>query len=333
MAVSGFRGRGLVNSFFKGDASVGTLTSPPFQIQRNSLAFLIGGGKAHESTCINLLLNGKVIRTATGPNDKPGGSERLNPHAWNVEDLQGRTVRIEIVDKATGGWGHISVDEIIMTDENPIEAIKTAPLYSETYRPQFHFTAERNWLNDPNGLVYFGGEYHLFFQHNPEGTEWGNMTWGHALSTDLLHWKQQPHALFPDTLGTMFSGSGVVDWNNTTGFRSPDAKTPPLVMIYTAAGDTSPASKGQPFTQCLAYSNDKGRTWTKYTGNPILKQIAGGNRDPKVVWYAPTNQWIMALYLEKNEFAFFTSPNLKNWTLLHKMDVPGTDECLSLIHI
>jgi fructan beta-fructosidase len=326
MPVSGFRGRGLVNSFFRGDGTTGTLTSPPFRIERKFLAFLIGGGKS-EQTVMNLLLDGKRVRTSTGPNDKPGGSERLNWQAWDVQELEGKTVQIQLVDNATGGWGHISADEIIMTDENPIQEIKTAPLYGETYRPQFHFTAERKWLNDPNGLVYYGGEYHLFFQHNPQSTEWGNMTWGHAISPNLIHWKQRQHALLPDNLGTMFSGSAVVDWNNTSGFGTPDSKEKPLVAIYTAAGGTSPESKGQPFTQCIAYSNDKGRTWTKYAGNPVLKHIAGENRDPKVVWHEPSRQWIMALYLQGNEFAFFASPNLKDWTLLHKMNVPGTDEC------
>ncbi len=153
------------------------------------------------------------------------------------------------------------------------------------------------------------------------------MTWGHAVSADLVHWKQRDHALLPDALGTMFSGSAVVDWHNTSGFQAAGSSTPPLVALYTAAGGTSPESKGQPFTQCLAYSTDAGHTWTKYAANPVVKHIAGENRDPKVVWYAPTKSWIMALFLDKSEFAFFSSPNLKEWTLLQKMDVPGTGEC------
>ena len=327
MAVSGFHGHGLVNSFNGGDTATGTLTSPEFKIERKFVAFLIGGGMNPGKTCINLLVDGKMARTATGANDKPGGTERLDWKAWDVSDLEGQMARIEIVDNATGGWGHINVDDITLTDESPVEEIKTAPLYEETYRPQFHFTSARNWLNDPNGLVFFQGEYHLFFQHNPFGTEWGNMTWGHAVSTDLLHWKQGEDALKPDALGTIFSGSAVVDWHNTSGFQAAGSKTPPLVAIYTAAGDTSPESKGQPFTQCIAYSTDAGQTWTKYAGNPVLKHIAGGNRDPKVVWFAPTKSWIMALYLDGSQFAFFSSPNLKEWTLLQKLDVPGTSEC------
>ncbi len=327
MAVSGFRGHGLVNSFTGGDMATGTLTSPEFKITRLFIAFLIGGGMHPGATCINLLVEGKVLRTATGPNDRSGGVERLDWKAWDVRDLEGQTARIEIVDRETGGWGHINVDDITLTDESPVEAIQTSPLYDETYRPQFHFTARQNWLNDPNGLVFYRGEYHLFFQHNPVGIDWGNMTWGHAVSSDLVHWRQLADALTPDALGTIFSGSAVVDWHNTSGFQTTGSKAPPLVAIYTAAGDTSPESKGKPFTQCIAYSNDEGHTWTKYAANPALKHITGENRDPKVTWYAPNRSWIMALYLDKSEFAFFSSPNLKEWTLLQKLDVPGVSEC------
>jgi len=158
-------------------------------------------------------------------------------------------------------------------------------LYHETYRPQFHFTAKKNWLNDPNGLMYYKGEYHLFFQHNPSGIDWGNMTWGHAVSPDMIHWKQLDNAIYPDELGTIFSGSGVVDWSNTAGFKNGNKAV--MVCIYTSAGD--------PFTQSIAYSNDKGRTWTKYADNPVLGHIVGSNRDPKVIRHVPTEKWIMAL--------------------------------------
>ncbi|MEI6518748.1 MAG: glycoside hydrolase family 32 protein [bacterium] len=193
--------------------------------------------------------------------------------------------------------------------------------YKEKYRPQFHFTARENWLNDPNGLVFYRGEYHLFFQHNPTGIEWGNMTWGHAVSDDMLNWRQLDNALLPDSLGTMFSGSAVIDHHNTAGFGAGA-----LVLIYTAAGGTSDESNGQPFTQCLAYSND-GRNFTKYAGNPVLGNIADGNRDPKVIWHEPTKNWIMTLYLTGSDFAFYTSPNLKDWTHLQTITVPGCDEC------
>jgi sucrose-6-phosphate hydrolase SacC (GH32 family) len=203
--------------------------------------------------------------------------------------------------------------------------------YDETFRPQFHFTARHNWLNDPNGLVYYRGEYHLFFQHNPFGTEWGNMTWGHAVSRDLVHWQQLPNALEPDPLGTVFSGCAVVDAEDTAGFRRGREK--PIIAIYTAAGGTSPESQGQPFTQCLAYSNDRGRTWLKYAGNPVLPHVRGENRDPKVVWHVPTRRWIMALYLDGNDFALFSAPDLKQWTHLHNLTMPGCNECPDLFEM
>ncbi len=197
--------------------------------------------------------------------------------------------------------------------------------YHEVYRPQFHFSPKTGWTNDPNGLVWYKGEYHLFFQHNPFETRWGNMTWGHAISQDLVHWTQMENALLPDKMGTMFSGSGIVDSDNTAGLQKGPEKT--LIVFYTAAGDTSDESKGQPFTQCMAYSNDRGRTWTKYAGNPVVPNIVGSNRDPKVVWHAPTRKWIMVVYLTGSAFRFLSSPDLKSWTKLQDISVPDTREC------
>lgn len=205
----------------------------------------------------------------------------------------------------------------------------SSELFHEIYRPQFHFTPRVNWLNDPNGLVYYKGEYFLFYQYNPSivpsGPEGDLKIWGEAISTDLVHWDILPHAILPDRLGSIWSGSGVVDWDNTTGFQQGAEK--PLVVIYTAAGGMLPESKAEKFTQCIAYSNDRGRTWTKYAGNPVLQHIIGGNRDPKLAWYAPKRQWIMALYKDGNTYAFFASPDLKSWTHLHDLEVPGCSEC------
>jgi fructan beta-fructosidase len=198
-------------------------------------------------------------------------------------------------------------------------------MYRETLRPQFHFTAREHWLNDPNGLFFYQGNYHLFFQHNPFGNEWGNMTWGHAVSPDLLHWRQVDNALEPDALGTMYSGCAVVDWHNTSGLQTGDH--PPIVLVYTAAGGTSVESQGKAFTQCLAYSTDGGETWAKYPGNPVLAIQRDGNRDPKVIWHAPTQHWIMTLYLSENDFAFYNSPDLIHWTYLHDILAPESIEC------
>ena len=196
-------------------------------------------------------------------------------------------------------------------------------LYNETHRPQFHFTPKRNWMNDPNGLVYYKGEYHLFFQHNPKGIKWGNMTWGHAVSPDLVHWEQLEHALAPDELGTIFSGSAVVDWNNTGGFQRGDENV--LVAFYTSAG--------KPFTQSIAYSNDRGRTWTKYEKNPVLGHVKGSNRDPKVIRHKPTRKWVMALFLDGNDYALFGSFNLKKWEHLSDIRLPGASECPDLFEL
>jgi sucrose-6-phosphate hydrolase SacC (GH32 family) len=207
----------------------------------------------------------------------------------------------------------------------PAVAQTPEPLYGEKYRPQFHFSPKKGWTNDPNGLIFHEGEYHLFFQHNPFDVKWGNMTWGHAVSPDMVHWTQIENALEPDKMGTMYSGSAVVDWNNTAGFQKGAEKT--MAVIYTAAGGTNPQSKGQPFTQCIAYSNDRGRTWTKYAGNPVVPNIVGENRDPKVVWHEPTRRWIMALFLDGNTYGFLASADLKSWTLLQRIAVPGVSEC------
>ena len=405
MKVTGFEGKGLVNSFYKGDNTTGTLTSPLFEIERKYINFLIGGGKYPGQTCMNLLVDGKVVRTATGPNDQPGGSEELDWHGWDVSELLGRKAQIQIVDQRSGGWGHINVDHIVQSNKK-IEIIKDktrefllkkkylnfpvkngakkrlihlmindkivrefdielAPdepdfwvfleigefkgkeailridryepaknkgfdsvyqadtyigeeeLYREKLRPQFHFTSRRGWNNDSNGMVYYKGEYHLFYQHNPYGWPWGNMTWGHAISRDMIHWTELGDAIHPDHLGTIFSGSAVVDEKNMTGFQTGDEKV--IVCFYTSAGGRNPMSKGQPFTQSIAYSNDRGRTWTVFEGNPILGHINGGNRDPKVIWHEPTHQWVMVLYLDDNMMGFFTSKDLKSWEFQSKL--------------
>ncbi|WP_340384852.1 GH32 C-terminal domain-containing protein [Streptomyces sp. SS7] len=191
------------------------------------------------------------------------------------------------------------------------------PPHSETYRPQFHFTPEKNWMNDPNGLVYYKGEYHLFYQYNPDGTSWGDMSWGHAVSTDLVHWQQLPLALSHDDKEMVFSGSAVVDENNTTGFGT--TKNPPLVAIYTSHDKTTGIQ-----SQALAYSTDRGRTWTKYRGNPVIDIGSRDFRDPKVQWYAPTKSWLMTVSLSaEHKVRFYSSKNLKDWTRLSEFGPAG----------
>jgi fructan beta-fructosidase len=171
----------------------------------------------------------------------------------------------------------------------------------------------------------------MFFQHNPSGIDWGNMTWGHATSPDLVHWTQGPNAIHPDAMGTIYSGSAVVDRTNTTGFQSGQDKA--LVAIYACAGDTSPESKGKPYTQCLAYSQDAGKTWQKYAQNPVIPQIAPGNRDPKVIWFEPKQEWVMALFLENNDYALLTSADMKHWKEVQRFTFPGVGECPDFFEI
>ncbi|PGY15939.1 glycoside hydrolase family 32 protein [Bacillus sp. AFS031507] len=181
--------------------------------------------------------------------------------------------------------------------------------YTEKYRPQYHFSPERQWMNDPNGMVYYNGEYHLFYQYHPNGTTWGPMHWGHAVSKDLVHWEHLPIGLAPDEHGTIFSGSAVVDWNDTSGFFEGKSG---LVAIFTHA-DTYPDSNRPRQRQSLAYSKDNGRTWIKYKGNPVLQEESITDfRDPKVFWHRETNQWIMVLAAGQT-VRIYTSKNLLAW--------------------
>lgn len=176
----------------------------------------------------------------------------------------------------------------------------------EPHRPRFHFSPLANWMNDPNGMMYYKGEYHLFYQYYPDSTVWGPMHWGHAISKDLIHWEHQPIALYPDSLGYIFSGSAVVDNTNSSEFKS--GAEDPLVAIFTYD------KKGFE-TQAIAYSNDKGRSWTKYENNPVIKNPGEKDfRDPKVFWHQESEHWIMSLAVA-NRIQFYRSKNLKDWEL------------------
>lgn len=173
--------------------------------------------------------------------------------------------------------------------------------FEEMYRPQFHFSPKRNWVNDPCGMVYLDGEYHLMYQYNPYGSQWGNMSWGHAVSKDLIHWEELPVALFPDNLGAIFSGGSVVDKANTAGFGESA-----IIAIYTSAGHQQ--------TQSIAYSTDKGKIWKKYSGNPVLpNQGIVDFRDPQVFWHHETGRWIMTLAVF-DRIEIYSSPDLKEWS-------------------
>ena len=397
--VTGFQGKGLVNTYMNGDGPTGTLTSPEFKIERDYLVFVIGGG-SHKETCIELLVDGKAVASCSGNND-----ELLEPNFFDVKKYKGQTVRLRLKDLVTGGWGHINLDHIVQSDLKPdvieyvwdadrtvtcdkryllipiqngakkaevnievdgvnvrefdaeiaaskedvsfwsfldltpfadkkavvhvsraakegFELIATSDeipgsetFYTEPLRPQFHFSQMVGWNNDTNGMVYYDGEWHMYFQHNPYGWDWGNMHWGHAVSNDLVHWEQLPIAIYNKKRGDWaFSGSAVVDKNNTGGWQTGDEKV--IVAAWTSTG------RGE----CIAYSNDRGRTFTEYEGNPVVRH---SGRDPKVFWYKPGNHWVMALYDEGQpqgrNISFYTSDNLKDWQLQSR--VPNYYEC------
>ena len=430
MKVTGFEGKGLVNSFLGRDGPTGTLTSPPFTIERDYITFLIGGGGYKGKTCMNLLVDGRVVLSASGPNTQPGGSEFLNWENWDVRKYKGRKAVIQIVDNASGGWGHINVDQIAQSntpakkkpftpptgrgeppppekarevqitgkylilpvsnkgkrgrmtvtvggqlvhnldcdfppDKDAVDwwtylnmeeyAGKTAavvaraapevcamiassdeiphlqPLYDEALRPQFHMSPMRGWNNDPNGMCWYDGLYHFFWQCNPAGPKWANMYWGHATSPDMIHWTEQDRALRPFggnvanrhpsmAVKNCFSGSGHVDVHNTAGWQKGDARTMVLAFTDTGCGEA------------LAYSTDRGKTWTYYEGNPIIRH---SGRDPKLAWYEPGKHWVIAVFDQDKEhgrnIAFYTSKDLKEWTC--QSHLPGYFECPELFEL
>ena len=185
--------------------------------------------------------------------------------------------------------------------------------YNEPHRPQIHFSQAAHWMNDPNGMVYFNNQYHLFYQYYPDSTVWGPMHWGHAISKDLVHWDHQSIALYPDTLGYIFSGSAVADVNNTSGFGK-DGKIP-LVAIFTHHNPKGQKTGTNTYqNQSIAYSLDGGKTWTKYANNPVVKNPGIRDfRDPKVSWYEAGKKWVMTL-ATLDHITFYSSPDLKNWT-------------------
>ena len=195
-------------------------------------------------------------------------------------------------------------------------------------RPQYHYAAAANWLSDPNGLVHWNDEWHLFYQYNPHGEDWGHMSWGHAVSRDLAHWQELPPALTSDELGMIFSGSAVIDHANTAGFGAEA-----MVAIYTSATCTP-----QRQTQSLAWSNDHGRSWHKYAGNPVLDAGLADFRDPNVFWHAASERWIMVVALsDQNRVRVYGSRDLKAWEQLSEIsggDAPGhLWECPLLIEL
>lgn len=227
--------------------------------------------------------------------------------------------------------------------------------YEQPHRPQLSYTPERNWMNDPNGLVYQDGEYHMFYQYNPNGTGWGDMSWGHAVSPDLLHWRELPPALTVEKDGKgaitqmFFTGSAVVDTDNTSGLGQPGK--PAMVAMYTSVypqdftlANGRRVRAGQQ-SQSLAYSVDKGRSWTQYAGNPVIEQPPAPYadeyrefRDPKVFWYAPESKWVMvAVLAHRHKAVLYSSTDLRNWRYMSEFGpagaVGGVWECPDLFEL
>lgn len=218
----------------------------------------------------------------------------------------------------------LTVDPSIPYEPSFAAKMEHPNLWKEPLRPEVHFTVKNGWNNDPNGLVYRDGIYHMFYQYNPAAPVWGNMHWGHAVSRDLLHWEEKDIALFPDTLGTMYSGSAITDEKNASGFGAGT-----MLLYYTAAGCNSIRSSGQKFTQCLACSKD-GEIFVKYDGNPIVPHIEAANRDPKVVYVEEIDKYIMALYRAECRYQLLSSSDLVHWKEFQEILLYDDAECPDL---
>ena len=250
------------------------------------------------------------------------GATKRNIELW-VDGVNTRFFDMELAEGKPDWYAYLQIDEWkgkeieLRVDRVAIDSKVFSPvqqsdtdsnagvLYKEKMRAQFHFSQKRGWTNDPNGMVYYDGEYHLFFQHNPYGRGWGNMTWGHAVSKDLIHWKELDDALHPDKFGPVFSGGAVVDENNTSSLGK-DGK-PAMVMFHTGA---------RAWAQCLSWSTD-GRNF-QTLDHAVVPRINKDNRDPKVIWYEPTKKWVMVMWVERGDneqhsMQFLTSPDLINW--------------------
>jgi fructan beta-fructosidase len=401
-AVKGFAGKRLANSAAGGLTATGQLTSPDFQIARNYIRFLIGGAEMPGKTGINLVVDGKTVRTATGLKRKGGRAQTMRDEDWDVSEFKGKTARIEIIDTSALPTGQILVADIRQTDEalqqpafdlvvtrhylllpvrnkanmiplqvvadgkvvrefeielaigvkpdwkaacdlsafagktvtirsmdklppavaGPIprlleqsdEPVTARNLYQEAFRPQFHYTVRRGYNNDPNGLVFYNGKYHMFYQNNPYGTDWGNMHWGHAVSTDLLHWTEMSPAIYPRNITDgAFSGGAMVDHGNRLGFGQGHEDV--LVASYAGIG------RGE----CIAQGTGDVQSLTDIPEDPVLQHSGW---DPNIMPYEAGNKWLMVVFEKqppKYGYAFYDSTNLINW---HELQlVEGFQDC------
>ena len=258
---------------------------------------------------LKLHVDGKIVldfgmALASGP-------EQADWYAFfEIERYKGRNASVVATKATDAGFALVTQSDTIPGEET---------FYQEKLRPQFHFSSKTGWLNDPNGMIYYKGEYHLYYQHNPVGLPWGNMSWGHAVSKDMVHWKEQPKVLFPEAKsGACFSGAAFIDRNNQLGLKTGDEDV--LVMFYLRTN----------IGLCFAYSNDRGHTMTDYAGNPVLNHTGARIDTPRPFWYEPTKRWIAPTYdffhdENKKMFrcvGFYSSENLKNWTYESRVEQP-----------
>jgi sucrose-6-phosphate hydrolase SacC (GH32 family) len=374
--VTGFLGKKLINSYLKGDTTTGTLTSPPFKIERKHINFLIGGGNHPGKVGMQLIFEGKVVRSASGPAMKNAAQQEIMDwHSWDVSEFAGKTVTLQIIDQVTGGWGHTLIDHIFqsnnaMSSSMPTMAARKAgmklgpeadayalveqsqtwdtfPLYAkvgydQSLRPQFHFTSRVGWLNEPNGMVYYDGDWLMAFQHFAKGNASGAKSWGQAVSKDLMHWTQLPHAINPypnvkwaqGNDHAIWSGSAIVDQFNALGKQEDEVKTIFAMFTATHAGE----DKRGAFFQVGAYSTDKGRTWTKINdGKPLIDHLEGfdpGQRDPYLFFHAPTKSYrfIMEIGGPEHAVRIWKSSDLMNWATV--CDIPNKSaECINMYSV
>lgn len=286
-----------------------TKSEPTVSFEAKQKYILVPIEDAADETPIQLIVAGEKIGVPMNTR-----IARTKVDYWvpiNIEQYKGKQVALQF-DVMKEDVGYKQIKQADAFDFN----------YNEKYRPSYHFSPQYGWMNDPNGMVYKDGTYHLFFQHNPYGSRWANMHWGHATSSDLVKWEYHKDALAPDTIGAIFSGSAVVDKNNTAGFGK-DA----IVAIYTSAGAAQ--------TQSIAYSTDNGKSFTPYNSNPVLADPNIADfRDPKVFWHNESNQWVMSLATSQT-ITFYGSANLKEWKKLSEFgegigDHDGVWECPDL---
>ena len=285
------------------------------QINKKNLYFPIN--KENELQLVDIYCdNEKIFEFKIPINEVKSDSNHYDYFAAiNLESYKGKTINI-VVSEEFEDW-----------TKGIFQSNETSELGKES-RPKIHFTAGHGWINDPNGLVYYDGEYHLYFQYNPFDTRWENMSWGHAVSTDMLHWEQLDTVLWPDETGTMFSGCAMI---NERVILDDEVSKEHLVYFYTAAGDTNNWSKDKKFTQRIAISDDKGRSLKKL--DYYIPAIETENRDPKVFWHEESSAYIMILWLVDNEFAILRSTDLRSWEISQRFSIDKAWECPDLFEL